>query len=281
MPLKHPINLAYEAATADLNDVNMIDPFHLEAYNVLSVNYNRDVEIYPVLHMMFEKIAGKDPYKSPTDMGVNMIKSCIVDENAAIEASNAEIIRRYYQALCEERKGKGSEDSIQKIELLMQQANITIENRNVVAVALEKAEREVGPVVAIELPDGQIVTGKTTNLLGASAAAILNALKVLGNIDDHFLIISPHIIEPIQRLKTESLGNHNPRLHVDEILIALAISATTNPLSLLAMQQLSKLKYAEAHSTVILADVDYNTFRKLGVNLTSEPKYHTKKLYHK
>lgn len=281
LPLKHPINLAYEAATADLNDVNMIDPFHLDAYKELAVNYNRDVEVFPVLNMMFEKIAGKNPYKSPTDMGVNMIGHCIVDENAAISASNQEIIRRYYHALCEERKGKGSEESVQKIELLMQLANITCSDRSVVVAAETKAKSTEGPVVAIELNDGRIVTGKTTKLLGASAAATLNALKVLGRIDDHILLISPHIIEPIQNLKTGHLGNNNPRLHVDEILIALAISATTNPISLLAMQQLSKLVDTEAHSTVILSDVDYNTFRKLGVNLTSEPKYHTKKLYHK
>ncbi len=281
LPLKHPVNLAYEAATADLNDINMIDPFHLEAYNEMAVNYNRDVEIFPVLHMMFEKIAGYTPYKSPTDMGVNMIGKCIIDEQAAIEASNAEIIRRYYQALCDERVGKGTEESVSQVELLMQQANITTASRQVVAIANEKSEETSGPVVAIELEDGTIVTGKTTELLGSSAAATLNALKVLAGISDHILIISPHIIEPIQLLKTQSLGNHNPRLHVDEILIALAISATTNPLSHLALQQLPKLKNCEAHSSVILSAVDYNTFRKLGIQLTSEPKYHTKKLYHK
>ena len=214
-------------------------------------------------------------------MGVNMIGKCIIDEQAAIEASNAEIIRRYYQALCDERVGKGTEESVAKVELLMQQANITTASRQVVAIANEKSEETNGPVVAIELEDSTIVTGKTTELLGSSAAATLNALKVLAGISDHILIISPHIIEPIQLLKTQSLGNHNPRLHVDEILIALAISATTNPLSHLALQQLPKLKNCEAHSSVILSAVDYNTFRKLGIQLTSEPKYHTKKLYHK
>lgn len=281
LPLKHPVNLAYEAATADLNDINMIDPFHLEAYGETTVNYNRDVEIFPVLNAMFEKILGTSPYKSPTDMGVNMAGYCIIDDEAAKAASNGEIVRRYYKAKVDYKQGHTGEETIRKIEIIMSQANIIPENRACVAPALKKAEQTQAPAVAIELPNGQLVTGKTTSLLGASSAALLNALKALGNINDEIPLISPNIIEPIQKLKVTSLGNHNPRLHTDEVLIALSISATTNPLSHLAMQQLDKLKNCEAHSTVILSQVDANTFRKLGVHLTCEDCYQTKKLYHK
>ena len=281
LPLKHPVNLAYEAATADLNDINMIDPFHLEAYGETAVNYNRDVEIFPVLNAIFEKIAGVSPYKSPTDMCVNMVGNCIIDNDACIKASQDEIIRRYYQALVELKKGHTSEETVYKIEAVMGQAKVGVEDRRCALKALEKAEETNAPALCIELPNGKLVTGKTSSLLGAASAAILNALKELGNIDDRIPLISPNIIEPIQRLKVENLGNNNPRLHMDEILIALAISATTNPLSHLAMNQLEKLKNCEAHSSVILSDVDVNVFRKLNINLTCEPKYHTKKLYHK
>lgn len=281
LPLKHPVNLAYEAATADLNDINMIDPFHLEAYGETTVNYNRDVEIFPVLNTMFEKISGTSPYKSPTDMGVNMVGYCICDDELAREASQREIIRRYFKAKVDFKQGHTTEDTIQKIEIIMSQAGIHPEDRACVQPALDKAEQTNAPAVAIELPDHTIVTGKTTSLLGASSAALLNALKKLGHINDEIPLISPTIIEPIQRLKVGALGNHNPRLHTDEILIALAISATTNPVSHLAMQQLDKLKDCEAHSTVILSQVDANTFRKLKVNLTCEDRYQTKKLYHR
>lgn len=281
LPLKHPVNLAYEAATADLNDVNMIDPFHLEAYGETTVNYNRDVEIFPVLNAMFEKILGESPYKSPTDMGVNMVGYCICDDEAACAASNQEIIRRYYNTKVEFKKGHADEEAIRKIEIIMSTTNISTDMRRCVSPALKKAELTDGPAVAIELPDGSIVTGKTSSLLGASSSALLNALKKLGNINDEIPLISPSIIEPIQRLKINSLGNNNPRLHTDEILIALAISATTNPLSHLALQQLDKLKNCEAHSTVILSQVDMTTFRKLNMNLTCEDKYQTKKLYHR
>lgn len=281
LPLKHPVNLAYEAATADLNDINMIDPFHLEAYNETAVNYNRDVEIFPVLNAMFDRIYGQSPYKSPTDMGVNMLGNCIVDNDAAIKASEEEIVRRYYQSLVDLKKGIAEEETVNKIELIMSQANICPESRKCVKAALDKAGETNGPAMAIELSDGTIVTGKTSSLLGACAATLLNALKVLGNINDSILLISPNVIEPIQKLKVENLGNHNPRLHSDEVLLALAISATTNPVAQLALQQIEKLQYCEAHSTVILSEVDRNVFRKLKVNLTCEPQYQTKKLYHK
>lgn len=281
LPLKHPVNLAYEAATADLNDINMIDPFHLEAYGETTVNYNRDVEIFPVLNETFRQILGESPYKSPTDMGVNMVGNCIIDDDAAIEASKDEIVRRYYQAREDFKTGATDETTIEKIELVMSQANVAPERRTCVKIALAKSEETDAPAVAIELEDGRIITGKTSSLLGASAAALLNALKAIGNINDDLPLIAPSIIEPIQKLKTNSLGNNNPRLHTDEVLIALSISATTNPLSHFALQQLPKMKGCEAHSTVILSEVDRNVFRKLKVNLTCEPFYQTKKLYHK
>lgn len=281
LPLTHPVNLAYEAATADLNDVNMIDPWHLEAYGKTVVNYNRDVEVFPVLNNLFEKIAGVSPYKSPTDMGVNMAGYCIIDDEAARNASNQEIIRRYYDALCALRKDQGTEETVGKIEILMNKAGISVANRPCVKAALDKAEKTGTPTVAIELNDGTIITGKTSNLLGASSAALLNALKYLGGIGKNIPLISPSVIEPIQRLKTDHLGNNNPRLHTDEILIALAIAATNNPISHVAMQQLEKLKGAQVHSTVLLSEVDASTFKKLKMNLTSEPQYQTKKLYHR
>ena len=280
IPLKHPVNLAYEAATADLNDVNMIDPFHLEAYGETTVNYNRDVEIFPVLSTMFEQILGESPYKSPTDMGVNMAGNCIFDDEACRKAANDEIIRRYYQALCDERKGLVSADVVAKTRLVMKQANLTAEERPVIGAALEKAGQTGEPACALVLHDGTIVTGKTTKLLGASSALILNALKVLGGIDDLIHLISPEIIEPIQHLKVDNLGNRNPRLHTDEVLIALSICAVTDANAKIAMEQLSKLKDCDLHSSVILSPVDLNVFKKLGIHVTCEPNYQTKKLYH-
>lgn len=281
IPLSHPVNLAYEAATADLNDVNMIDPFHLEAYGQTTVNYNRDVEVFPVLRAMFTGILGECPYKSPTDMGVNMVGFGIFDDDAVCEAAKGEIIRRYYNAVCNLRKGSGSEVEVHKIELLMQQLSISAkDNRPCVQAALEREQATDAPAVAIELNDGRIVTGKTSSLLGASSAALLNALKAIAGIDKDKDIISEEILKPIQKLKTENLGNHNPRLHTDEILIALSISAVTDEASRRAMEALPLLKYAEVHSTVILSQVDTSTFRKLGLNLTCEPKYQSKKLFH-
>ncbi|MBO4325003.1 MAG: DUF1846 domain-containing protein [Lachnospiraceae bacterium] len=281
LPLKHPVNLAYEAATADLKDVNMIDPFHLEAYGVTTVNYNRDVEIFPVLNAMFERIFGKSPYKSPTDMGVNMAGNCIIDDEATRIASREEIIRRYYSTLCECRKNRADEDAVYKIELLMEQAGIRKEDRKVVPAALQKAEETGAPAVAIELNDGTIITGKTSPLLGASSAAILNALKYMAGIDDNTRLLSPEILEPIQDLKVNHLGNRNPRLHTDETLLALSIVASTVPIAEEAMKQLENLKCCEVHSSVILSGVDEGVFRKLGMHLTCEPVYETKKLYHK
>ena len=280
LPLKHPVNMAYEAATADLNDINMIDPFHLEAYGETAVNYNRDVEIYPVVDAMFKKIFGASPYKSPTDMGVNMVGNCIVDDAVVTEASYQEIIRRYYTALCEAKENMTTSTTVQKLDLLMKQANLTAKKRPVIAAALTKAEATGGPAAAMELPDGTIITGKTSSLLGASAALLLNALKMLAGIDDAIELISPAVIEPVQKLKTEYLGNRNPRLHTDEVLIALSICAVTSPTAAQALDQLDKLKGLEVHSSVILSQIDSSTFKKLGINLTCEPKYQVKKLYH-
>ncbi|MBR0277280.1 MAG: DUF1846 domain-containing protein, partial [Clostridia bacterium] len=249
LPLKHPVNLAYEAATADLNDINMIDPFHLEAYGESTVNYNRDIEVFPVLNAIFEKILGESPYKSPTDMGVNMAGNCIIDDDIVSDASRNEIIRRYYHTLKDAKKGIVNMDAVYKIELIMKQAEITNEDRAVVKPALKKAEITGLPATAIQLSDGKIVTGKTSDLLGASAAAILNALKYLADIDDDVYLISPEVIEPIQNLKTNILGNHNPRLHIDETLIALAMSATPDETAKRAFDKLSELRGLEAHSS--------------------------------
>lgn len=280
IPLKHMVNVAYEAATADLNDVNMIDPYHLEAYGVSTVNYNRDVEIFPVLNRMFQKIFGESFYKSPTDMGVNMAGNCIVDDAVCVEASKQEIIRRYYTALCDRRNDKVGDSVVNKLDLLMQQNEINVNERKVIEAACARANKTGEPASAIELNDGTIVTGKTSKLLGATSAMLLNSLKTLAGIDDKVLLLPPNLIEPIQELKTKHLGGHNPRLHTDEILIALSLSAVTNPLAALAMQQLPKLKGTECHSTVILSQVDINVLKKLGINYTSEPIYQTKKLYH-
>ena len=283
IPLRHPVNLAYEAATADLNDVNMIDSFHLEAYGETTVNYNRDLEIFPVVNAMFELISGKSPYKSPTDMGVNMAGNCIFDDEACCKASKQEIIRRYYQALCEKRRTGSTKNNISKLEILMKQTEITPQDREVAVVALNKEkETDNKPAVAIELPDGKIVTGRTTDLLGASAAALLNALKALGNIDDEVELIEKEAIEPIQTLKTNYLGSKNPRLHTDEILIALSSTAAHNENAKKAMGELTKLKGCDAHSTVLLSSVDETTFKKLGMQLTCEPKYEEDgRKYHK
>ena len=273
LSINHPVNLAYEAATADLNDVNMIDPFHMDAYGVTTVNYNRDVEAFPVLVAIFEKILGNCPYKSPTDMGVNMVGNCIVHDEAAREASRQEIIRRYYVAMCDLKQGKGREETVRKLELLMRKVNVTPEDRGVVAPALRRSEETGNAAAAMELPDGTIVTGRTSDLLGASSALLLNALKKLAGMPDELHLISPVVLDPIQHLKVNHMGSRNPRLHTDETLIALSICAATNPMAEMAMQQLSKLRGCEVHSTVILSSVDERTFKRLGVNLTCEPRY--------
>ena len=281
LPLKHPVNLAYEAATADLNDVNMIDPFHLEAYGQTTVNYNRDVEIFPVLEAIFKRIYGDSPYKSPTDMGVNMLGFCISDDAVCVEASKQEILRRYYAAACGVRRGDADPNEVRKIELIMNSLGLTPADRPVVAAALSKAEQTGAPAVALELNDGRIVTGKTSSLLGASSACLLNAVKALAGIDRKLPLIAPGVIEPIQHLKVEHMGNHNPRLHTDELLIALAICSVTNPMAGCAIEQLDKLKGCEAHSSVILSHVDADLFKKLGINISFEPRYQAKKLFHK
>ena len=282
LPLKHPVNLAYEAATADLNDVNVIDPYHLEAYGKTTVNYNRDIEVFPVVNNILTKITGQPGlYKSPTDMGVNMAGYCIINDEACRNASKQEIIRRYYAAACSLRQGLGSVEEVRKIELIMNSIGLSSADRPVVAAATARAEETGAPAVSIELPDGTIVTGKTSSLLGASSACLMNALKKLAGINKELLLIAPSVIEPIQHLKVEHLGNHNPRLHTDELLIALSICAVTNPLAELAIDQLGRLRGCEAHSSVILSRVDENLFSKIGVNITYEPKYQAKKLYHK
>ena len=281
LPLKHPVNVAYEAATADLNDVNMIDPFHLEAYQTTTVNYNRDIEIFPVLNTMFELILGESPYKSPTDMGVNMAGNCIVDDEAVCYAANQEIIRRYYAALCNQTKGVGSADEAYKIRLLMKQNRLSTKDRPVIEPALQKAEMTGAPAAAIELPDGRIITGKTSNLLGACSAMLLNALKALANIPEEVDLLEAAVIEPIQKLKVDVFGSANPRLHTDEILIALSMSAVTNPIAKIAMEQVPKLRDSDAHATVILSETDTRVFKRLGIRLTTEPTYETEQLYRK
>ena len=279
IPLKHPVNLAYEAATADLADVNMTDPYHLEAYNIQTVNYNRDVEIFPVLKSMFEAIYGSSPYKSPTDMGVNMAGYAICDDEAAKQASKDEIIRRYLNSLVDYRNGKIKTDAIDKISLLMRQLEISVKDRKCVQVALDKRDKTNTVSMGLELADGRLVDAKTSDLLSAPAALILNALKALAGIDDKVLIISRNIIEPISKMKINNLGNHNPRLHADEILIALAISATTDPVAKKAMDKLPELAHCQAHSTVILPEIDASIFKKLKIDLTSEAEFYAHKLY--
>ena len=276
LPLKHPVNMAYEAATADLQDVNMIDPFHLEAYGVTTVNYNRDVEIYPVLAAIFEGIYGYCPYKSPTDMGVNMAGNCICDDEVCCEASRQEIIRRYYQSLNRLALDEATKQEVYTLELLMKQAKVSVNNRRVVTVAKQVAEERKCAVIALELADGRIVTGKTTDLLGPASAVLLNAIKELGGIVDEMHLISPTYINPIQNLKTRYLGSSNPRLHMDEVLIALSMCAATDSLAKLALEKLPELKGCQAHSTVMLTEGDFKVFKKLGVELTNDPIYETK-----
>ena len=281
LPLKHPVNLAYEAATADLSDVNMIDPFHLEAYGVTTVNYNRDVEVFPVLRTIFENILGECPYKSPTDMGVNMVGNCIIDDEVCREASYMEILRRYYTALTDRLRGKADDELVFKLELLMKQAGITPDIFPAVAASLKREEETGAPAGAMVLPDGQVITGRTSDLLGASASLLLNALKRLGGINQSLDLISTQVLEPICKLKTQSLGHKNPRLHSDEVLIALCVSALTNPIAALAQEQIPKLKGCDAHFTVVLSDVDEKLYRRLGMHVSNEPKYERQRLYFK
>lgn len=270
LALKHPVNMAYEAATANLDDVNMIDPYHLDAYGELAVNYNRDVEAFPILKKMFEKIMGSCPYKSPTDMGVNMVGFCIEDEEEVKRASKEEIIRRYYNTLVDFRYAKESYHAVEKIEMLMSQLEISPEDRTVAVKAREKAKKTGKEAFAIRLESGEIITGKKSDLLSAPSAAILNALKKLGKLDDDLLLISPHIIEPVSNLKTKSLGGKETSLSANEMLIALSISGTTNPLSHMAIEQIGKLKGLDAHSTVLLEDSQRSMLRKLGINFTQD-----------
>ena len=281
LPLKHPVNLAYEAATVDLDDVNMIDPFHLEAYGETTVNYNRDIEIFPVLEAMFRKIYGHCPYKSPTDMGVNMAGYAIVDDEVCREASRQEIIRRYFSTACAVKRGVAAPGQLHKMEVLMQSLGLEPEMRPAVPAARAVAQRTGEPAMAIELADGTVITGKTSALMGASCAAMLNALKHLAGIADQVDLISPTVLAPIQHLKVEHLGNRNPRLHTDEMLIALSMCAVTNPTAELAMEALSRLRDAQVHSTVILSSVDETVFKKLGAQVTYEPVYESQRLYHK
>lgn len=280
LPLSHPVNLAYEAATADLNDVNMIDPFHFDAYGEITVNYNRDIEVFPVLNTIFERIYGSSPYKSPTDMGVNMAGKCIFDDEAVSYSAKQEIVRRYYTALCERRKGIDTTKEIEKIELLMNKVGVTKEDRKVASEADRISVETDAPAAAIELKDGTILTGKTKNLLGATAAVILNALKYLSDIDDDVTLLPSSLIEPVQGLKVNYLGGNNPRLHVDEVLIALSVSAATNENAAKALKALPLLSGCEAHCSVILTGRDSAIMRKLGINLTTEPDYEDDNLYH-
>jgi uncharacterized protein (UPF0371 family) len=281
LPLKHPVNIAYETATVDLKDVSMIDSFHLEAYGITTVNYNRDIEVFPVLNAVFKKIWGKSPYKSPTDMGVNMAGNCITDDFICSLASKQEIIRRFYNISCDIMIGRGSKASLTKMELLMNKAEVTAKDRPVIAKAKEKSAQSVTPAVAIMLPDKRFVTGKTSSLLGASAAALLNALKCLAGIDDKEHLISPEDIEPIQKLKVGFLGNKNPRLHTNEVLIALSINSNKSGAARAVFEQLPNLKGSEVHSSVMLSQVDINVFKNLGMNITCEAWYENKSLYHK
>jgi uncharacterized protein (UPF0371 family) len=271
LPLKHPVNLAYEAATADLNDVNMIDPFHLEAYGNIAVNYNRDIEIFPVLNAIFEGIYGESPYKSPTDMGVNMIGFCMDGEDVCCNAAREEIIRRYYYALCKLAEKGDNESEVNKIRLIMKQAKLTTDYRRTTVAAQERKELSGGEAAAIELKDGNIITSRTSSLLGSSAALLLNATKHLAGIPHSKKLIPEHLIEPIQKTKVEYLHGHNPRLHTDEVLVALSMLSDTNEDCRKALDQLPKLKGCQVHSTVMLSEVDRKIFNKLGVGLTCDP----------
>ena len=280
LPLDHPVNLAYEAATADLNDVNIVDPFHLAAYGVTTVNYNRDVEVFPVVKTMFEHIYGECPYKSPTDMGVNMVGNCIFDDENVREGAKDEILRRYYAALCRQRKGENDGAEAMKIKMLMAKGGIDESQRAAVSAALARAEKTGAPAMAIELPDGRVISGKTSSLLGAVSATVINALKALADIPKETKLISPEILKPVSNLKIKRLGNKNPRLHLDEVLIALSICAVSDKVARKALGCLDKLAHCDAHSTVILSPADESTLKKLGVQLTCEPQYQTKALYH-
>lgn len=271
LPLKHPVNIAYEAATADLNDVNMIDPFHLEAYGKTAINYNRDIEIFPVLNALFEGIYGKNPYKSPTDMGVNMVGFCISDDDVCRQASNDEIIRRYYTALNNMALGNGNESEVNKIALLMKQSKIDTSNRRTTVAARERSERDGVHCSAIELQDGTIITASTSELLGPSAALILNSIKHLAGIDHNVKLIPQSLIEPIQLTKTEYLHSRNPRLHTDEVLVALSVLSTHDENCHNALARLPELRGCQVHSTVMLGEVDRKIFKKLGVGLTCSP----------
>ena len=281
LPLKHPVNLAYEAATADLNDVNMIDPFHLEAYGETTVNYNRDVEIFPVLNAMFQRIQGSSPYRSPTDMGVNMAGFAIVDDEACREASRMEILRRYYAGMVDRVRGKADDSVVRKLEIVMQQADVTPDICPAVAASLQVAEATGMPAGAMVLPDGRIVTGKNSSLLGPSAALLMNAIKALAGIDKDLDLLPASIIVPISDMKISHLGHHNPRLHSDEVLIALSISAVTNPLAELVLKKLDELRGCDAHFSIILSEEDTKLYNRLGIHVSCEPKYEIKKLYHK
>ena len=281
LPLNHPVNLAYEAATADLDDINMIDPFHYEAYEKTAVNYNRDVEVFPVLNAIFEKIQGESPYKSPTDMGVNMVGFCISDDEVCRHAAKQEIIRRYCQALCEHRKGNASEEPAYKIELLMKKAKISVSDRPVIMAANVRQEETGGPAAAMQMPDGTILTGRTTALLGASSALLLNALKYLGRIPEQIKLLSPVMIEASQNLMVDHLGERSPLLHLNEILIILAIAAVEDENAKKALDALPLLAGLDAHSSVILSQIDESVFKKLGVTQTCEARYERKKFYHK
>ncbi len=281
LPLSHPVNLAYEAATVDLADVNMIDPYHLAAYGKTTTNYNRDIETFPLLKTIFEKIYGSSPYQSPTDMGVNMVGFAITNDEAACEASRQEVIRRYYQAKKNVYLGKFADDTITKEESLMTALGITVDDRPTVKACLDKAAKCKERVVAIELPNGKIITGKRSRLLGAPAAMLLNTLKHLGKIDDSIHLISPHVVTPMADLKTGPLKKENPRIRAEEILIALAIQASSNPLAELALKQIPKLKGSEVHCSCILSDADLRTLTALGINVTEEPVGYAHKLYFK
>ena len=281
LPLKHPVNLAYEAATADLNDVNMIDPFHLEAYGKTAINYNRDVEIFPVLNAIFERIQGVSPYKSPTDMGVNMAGNCIIDDAVCCHASRMEILRRYYAAGVKHMRGAANDQEINRLKLLLNQSDTTPDIFPAVSVALDKAEKTGAPAAAMMLPDGRIVTGKTSSTLGCASAMLLNALKLLAGIDHDTDLISARVLEPICQLKTQYLLHKNPRLHIDEVLLALTISALRNDVAQKAKEQLSKLRGSDVHFTVIISEEDECVLRRLGINVSCEPRYETSRLFHK
>ncbi|MCI5989763.1 MAG: DUF1846 domain-containing protein [Bacteroidales bacterium] len=271
LPLKHPVNIAYEAATADLNDVNMIDPFHLEAYGKIAVNYNRDIEIFPVLNALFEGIYGENPYKSPTDMGVNMVGFCMSDEDVCCNAARDEIIRRYYNALDTLADTGCNENEVNKIRLILQQAKLTTAYRRTTVAARERKELSGEASSAMELQDGTIITANTSPLLGPSAALLLNATKHLAGIDHAVKLIPETMIEPIQKMKVSFLHGHNPRLHTDEVLVALAMLSVSDENCRRALEQLPKLDGCQVHSTVMLSEVDRKIFRKLGVGLTCDP----------